>query len=55
MRRAYHRAKQQGLVAQDLSPNEIQDGEQPYGFTLTEKGGEAGLRKRYAAGIAWRY
>lgn len=37
--RAYYRAKLQGLVAQDLSPNEISDGEQPFGFTLSTEGG----------------
>eukprot|EP00903_Cladosiphon_okamuranus_P020577 g18888.t1 len=40
--KAYHRAKLQGLVAQDLSPNEIGDDEQPFGFTLaTRVSGEA--------------
>lgn len=36
--RAYHRAKLQGLVALDLSPNEIGDDEQPFGFTLATRG-----------------
>eukprot|EP00752_Nemacystus_decipiens_P003826 g3520.t1 len=36
--KAYHRAKLQGLVAQDLSPNEIGDHEQPFGFTLATRG-----------------
>ncbi|CAM9982972.1 unnamed protein product [Pylaiella littoralis] len=36
--KAYHRAKLQGLIAQDLSPNEIGDNEQPFGFTLTARG-----------------
>ncbi|CAM9522164.1 unnamed protein product [Ectocarpus sp. 12 AP-2014] len=35
--KAYHRAKQRGLIAQDLSPNEIGDNEQPFGYTLTTK------------------
>ncbi|CAN0172395.1 unnamed protein product, partial [Discosporangium mesarthrocarpum] len=30
--RAYHRAKQQGLIPQDLSPNQIRGCEDPYGF-----------------------
>ncbi|CAM9251498.1 unnamed protein product, partial [Laminaria digitata] len=36
--KAYYRAKLQGLVAQDLSPNEISDGEQPFGFILSAEG-----------------
>ncbi|CAM9874809.1 unnamed protein product [Hapterophycus canaliculatus] len=36
--KAYHRAKLRGLIAQDLSPNEIGENEQPFGFTLTARG-----------------
>ncbi|CAM9811581.1 unnamed protein product [Scytosiphon promiscuus] len=36
--KAYHRAKLRGLIAQDLSPNEIGENETPFGFTLTDRG-----------------